>query len=160
MTDLVEARAAALIAAKEHAQNSWYRFVRQRNFKAIVPSWRVGETEDGSPRLSTEVVGQGAAYALDQFARTYHLALKPGDIRPQFDIDQPGRTVVVWRYGGVWVELWHPDSAAAAPVPVVPVQGAPTPSPSGLRALLRRPSGRLPYTRKPRTTNPKENSTT
>jgi len=164
--------ADALIAAKVHAQNSWYVFTGEKNLKAIVPSWRVRDTPDGSPCLSSEVVGRGAANALSRFAREFYLKLpNPGDVRPQFDIHaQPGRTVLVWRYDGIWVELWHPDSVVdapeaaqpvlSAPVPPAAAQTAPTAPPA--RAARRRsflgPGGRLTFTRKQRT-NDKETTT-
>lgn len=165
MTDTRTHLADAVIAAKEHGQNSWYVFTGQKGYSAIVPDWRVGRTEDGTPRLSVQVVGPGAVNALARFARDFHLKLPhPGDVRPQFDVHQPGRTVLVWRYDGVWVEFWHPDSVVDAPEVPEPVLSAPVPSPAAApdpipaavrRAFLRRPGGRLPFTRK-RTTNPKE----
>lgn len=156
--------ADALIAAKVHAQNSWYLFTGQKDYDAIVPSWKVGDTEDGSPCLSSEVVGESAAHALRRFARDFHLTLPhPGDVHPQFDIHAPvGRTALVWRYDGVWVELWHPDSLSDAPEGPEPVRGAPVPSvaaqsappssPAVRHAFLRRPSARLPFTRRKKET--------
>jgi hypothetical protein len=103
---------------------------------------------------------------LDQFARDFHLHLNPaGDQRPQFDVSQPGRVVLVWRYGGVWVELWHPETAVdapegaepadSAPVPSVAVQATPIPKPAGpARSLISRASDRLPFTRRHKETNP------
>lgn len=157
--------ADALIAAKVHAQNSWYLFTSPRNYDAIVPSWRATNTEDGSPCLSSEVVGESAAHALTRFARDFYLTLpNPGDVRPQFDVTQQGRIVLAWRYDGVWVELWHPDGATDTRQPRKPAHGAPAPpvaappsSPAARRAFLRRPSARLPFTRRPKT--PKETPT-
>lgn len=160
--------ADALIAAKVHAQNSWYLFTGPHNYDAIVPSWRVGDTPDGSPCLSSEVVGESAVHALQRFARDFYLTLpNPGDVRPQFDVTQPGRTVLTWRYDGVWVELWHSNSITdtrqfpkpvhGAPVLAVAAQAAPSTSPAARRTLLRRPSARLPFTRRPKT--PKETPT-
>jgi hypothetical protein len=156
---------AALTAAKFHAQNSWSVFTGQHGYDAAVPSWTEGSTGDGSPCLSSQVVGESAAHALQRFARDYHLVLgNDGDQRPQFDVTQPGRTVLAWRYDGVWVELWHSDSATDTPQPQRPVHGtpaaplaaqaAPPASPSARRALLLRPSARLPFTRRSKT--PKE----
>jgi hypothetical protein len=74
---------------------------------------------------------------------------EPGDLRPQFDITVPGRTVLVWRHAGVWVELWHPDTIPAAPEPV---QAVPEPDAALVPAAARRPilgpGGRLPLTRR------------
>lgn len=137
----------ALAYAKDHAMKAWYLFTRERNFRAIVPDWRTGTSEDGSPMLSVEVVGPGAAHALRLFTADCFVVLGgPGDQRPAFDYSVPGRTACVWRKYGVWIELWHPDAQEAAPSPSRPV----------LRRVLR-PGGRLPFTRKART--PKETPT-
>lgn len=147
MTDL--STADALGYAKNHAMKAWYLFTRERNFHAIVPDWRTGTSPDGSPHLSVEVVGPGAAHALRLFTADYFVVLgQPGDQRPAFDYSTPGRVACVWRKYGVWIELWHPDSQATTPVPV--------PSRPALRRVLR-PGGRLPFTRRPRT--PKETLT-
>jgi hypothetical protein len=138
----------ALADAKTHTEKAWYRFTRNTGLKAVIPDWRTGTSPDGTPTLSVEVVGPGAAHALRRFADTtqYDLALGPRDLRPLFDVEVPGRTVLVWRYGGVWVQLWHPDKVAnlpTSPDPAVARQG-----------LLTRASGRLPFTRHPKTQTP------
>lgn len=150
---------AALIAAKFHAQNAWQLFTSSHNYDATVPSWEVSDTGDGSPCLSSQVVGESAAHALQRFARDYPLVLgNDGDQRPQFDVTQPGRTVLAWRYDGVWVELWHPDSVTDTLQPPKPVRGAPAPPVAAQagtamgRAFLRRPSARLPFTRRKKET--------
>ena len=150
MTDTSTHLTDAVTAAKDHAQSFWRMFTTEKNLNTIVPDWRTGRTPDGSPRLSVEVVGQGAAYALRQFASDFYLPLpNAGDVRPQFDITQPGRTVLVWRYGGVWVELWHPDSVATIPAHRVPAPSVPASPAAARRSFLRsRPGGRLPFTRK------------
>jgi hypothetical protein len=135
------------------------------------PEWEETTTEGGL-LLSGRLVGSRPMWALDRFARDFHLTLShPGDQRPQFDITQPDRVVLVWRYGGVWVELWHPDTAVDAPkaaepvhdapAPPVTVQATPKPAPvpaapvrSPVRSLIRRASGRLPYTRTRRKETP------
>lgn len=146
--------ADALIAAKEHAQNSWYLFAKERNLKAIVPDWRVTDSADGASALSVQVVGPGTAHALRLFTAASHFALgTAGDVRPQFDYSVPGRVACVMRLYGVWVELWHPDQPdTPAPKPA-PVSARPV---FGPRRLLR-PGGRLPFTRRNKT--PKENTT-
>lgn len=141
----------ALDAAKEHATTSWYTFTRERNFTAIVPDWRTSTSPSGQPMLTCQVVGPGAANALHRFVADYHLHLaNAGDVRQQFDYSQPGRTGAVWRYSGVWVELWVPDTAPTTPE--VSPAPAPAVSLSSVRAAARRsflrPSGRLPFTRK------------
>lgn len=155
---MTDTTTSALDMAREHAVKSWRVFTDQRNLRAAFADWRTSTTPDGSPYLSVEVAGQGAAHALSRFSADYYLNLPhPGDVRPQFDVTAVGRTVLVWRYDGVWVELWHPDSPVDAPQPVQPVQpvqsatvhSMPVPvsaAPSGRRSFLR-PSGRLPFTR-------------
>lgn len=156
----------AVTAARTHAHDSWTFFTREKGYTATIPAWETSKTPDGSPLLSGRLVGRGAVWALRRFASAYHLRLPhAGDVRPQSDLTQPGRTVLVWRYGGVWVELWHPETADAVvePEPAAPAPPVVVPAPVASSAarrlfLLRRPSGRLPFTRKPRTTNAKETS--
>ena len=166
----------ALHAARLHADESWQLFAFQRAVPDDTrPEWEETGT-DGGVLLSGRVVGERPVWALTRFARDFHLHLSHlGDVRPQFDVSQPGRTVLVWRYGGVWVELWHPEAAVdtpevaeptqGAPVPSVAVQAAPEPKPApGPASRTERrsflgPGGRLFFTRKQRTTNPKETTT-
>lgn len=134
---------SALDRARDHADKCWRLFTDNRNMRTPLGRWETSSTPDGSVLVSAEVTGSGAAYALARFAADYHITLpNPGDVRPQFDIDAVGRTVLVWRCLGVWVELWHPDST---PEPAVSVD-----APTARRSLLR-PSGRLPFTRGKRT---------
>ncbi|MFD7995581.1 hypothetical protein [Streptomyces mexicanus] len=130
---------SALTAAKLHAIHAWTLFTRDRNLAARVPDWRTSTAPDGSPHLSAEVAGPGAAHALHAFAADYLLILgKPGDVRPQFDYSRPGRISCVWRSGGVWVELWHPEEVAGLPAAV----------PSEPEAGVSRASGRFLFTRR------------
>jgi hypothetical protein len=155
-----------LALAKEHATYSWQLFAREKDLDATAPAWEESVTLDGSPLLSARVPGRRAGWALDLFARDFHVHLPfPGDVRPQFDVTVPDRVVLVWRRDGVWVELWHPAGAVDTPEPVpavseppVAVQTAPTPPAVPVRrSPFGRPSGRLPFTR--RTKTPKENTT-
>lgn len=157
----------AVHAARLHADESWQLFALAKALPAdTVPEWEEITTENGV-LLSGQVTGQRAVWALDRFARDFHLRLAHlGDQRPQFDVTQPGRVVLVWLYGGVWVELWHPETATdtpeaaepadSAPVPSVAVQTTPTPKPAGpARSLISRASDRLPFTRnRHKETNP------
>jgi hypothetical protein len=159
----------ALHAARLHAAESWRMFADDRSVPDDTrPEWEETTTE-GGPLLSGRLVGSRPVWALERFARDFHIHLThPGDQRPYFDITQPGRTVLAWRHGGVWVELWHPDTAVDAPKATDPADNgpvavqaapksnsAPTPLPgSGRRRFI--PGGRLFFTRKSRTTNPKE----
>ena len=149
MTD--DAPATPLEAAREHATHAWALFTDNRGLKDTLPDWQASIAPDGSPVLSAQVVGGDPARALSLFASQYYLTLPhPGDLRPQFDTDVPGRTVLVWRRDGVWVELWHPDTAPAAPDPV-PVLSAPVPAPAD--AARRGLGARFTFTRNRR---PKE----
>jgi hypothetical protein len=148
------APAALLDDVREHAIKSWYRHTDQCGLKARVPDWRTSTAPDGQPLLSAEVVGPDAAHALRLFAPQHHLNLStPGDLRPQYDITVPGRTVLVWRHAGVWVELWHPDTIPATPEPV---QDAPEADTALVSAATRRPllgpGGRLTFTRRKKET--------
>jgi len=160
----------ALGYARQHADKSWQLFARAKNVTDTRPVWVESVTPDGSLLLSGELTGRRAVWALARFARDFWLTLKPGDLRPQFDITTPGRTVLVWRYDGVWVELWHPDSAVdatqgpeavlSAPVPPQAVHASPAPAPAAPsdakpRRTLLGPGGRLTFTRKQRTTDKK-----
>ncbi|MEU9849321.1 hypothetical protein [Streptomyces sp. NPDC047985] len=141
--------ADVLIDVKLSAVRSWYQAVRDRYPSALVPDWRVGEAEDGAPRLTVQVIGREAQAALHHFASAYHLALADsGDLRPVFEY-RDNRVVCVWRSQGVWVEMWHPD---------LPPVTAPSP---GLMPRRRRtfPSARLPFPRRtrPATLTTKEN---
>jgi hypothetical protein len=160
----------AIDYAREHADRSWHLFAREKNLTDTRPEWQETVTPDGSPLLSGQIAGRRPVWALARFARDYWLVLKPEDLRPQFDISVPGRTVLVWRFDGVWVELWHPDSAVdvreapevvlSVPVPSEAVEAAPVTDPvlAETRAgFLRGPGGRLRFTRKH--TSPKETST-
>jgi hypothetical protein len=150
----------ALHAARLHADESWQIFVLQKELFDTNPDWQ--ETTTGEAvLLSGQLVGSRPVWALDRFARDFHLHLAHlGDQRPQFDVTQPGRTVLVWRYGGVWVELWHPNTAADVSEPAIPVfsrrvrpvavQTTPKPEPAPAapaRSLISRASDRLPFTR-------------
>jgi hypothetical protein len=161
MTDTTIHPAADVTAARTHATDSWNLFTLQKGYKATVPDWQTSACPTGSVLLSGQVVGNGAEYALARFARDHYLVLgQYGDQRPKFDVTQPGRTVLVWRYGGVWVELWHPNTAADVSEPAIPVfsrrvrpvavQTTPKPEPAPAapaRSLISRASDRLPFTR-------------
>lgn len=130
---------SAITAAKLHAIHAWTVFTAERHLTARVPDWRTTSNPDGSPILSAEVAGPGAAHALRLFAAGADLVLHgPGDVRPQFDYSRPGRISCVWRSGGVWVELWHPEEVAGLPA-VVPSEPA---------AGVSRASGRFLFTRR------------
>lgn len=150
--------------ARDTLASSWYGYTHDRNLRAILTDWQTSTAGDGTPMLSGRVAGKGATHALAQFIALGQIGLKTeGDTRPGLDFSTPGRVAYVWRYFGVWVELWHPDGADAAPKPVEPVQSAPVPPQAvqtdpvrdpiptaARRAFLRGPGGRLLFTRKQR----------
>jgi len=139
----------ALLAAQEHATQSWTLFTNARSLTATLPTWTTGTAPDGRPVVSAKVAGPRAAYTLARFASESDLILPhPGDLRPQFDIEVTDRTVLVWRRDGVWVELWHPNPVPARPEPAqaAPAAAQPTPA-SAARAALRGLGDRLPTTR-------------
>lgn len=159
---------SAAIAARQHAEAAWTTFTSGRNLTAPLAAWHTANAPDGSPTVTVEITGRGAGHALRRFTADHYMVLgQAGDVRPQFDVSVPGRTSLVWRSGGVWVELWHPDSAVdvrevpepvvSAPAAPVTVQAAPTPVPAApFGAKARRsflgPGGRLTFTRKQRLT--------
>lgn len=138
-------------AVRDHATRSWNLFTRDKKLQARIPDWRTTTSPDGNTVLSVEVAGPGAAHALRLFATHCHVTLtEPGDLRPQFDVDVPDRTVLVWRHCGVWVQLWHPDTVTD--LPHTPVPSAPPVRPVKPKTFLSRASARLPSTRRPKTT--------
>jgi len=150
----------ALHAARLHADESWQLFTLDAAVPADTrPEWEE-ITTDGGGLLSGRLIGSRPVWALDRFARDFHLILAhPGDQRPQFDVTQPGRVVLVWRFSGVWVELWHPDTAVDGPAeePLAPEpepEAVPAEPASLIRRLLSAPGGRLPYTHRTKKETP------
>jgi hypothetical protein len=160
MTDT--ATASALDRATDHAAKCWRLFTDNRNMRSRLGVWETSSTPDGSRLVSAEVTGSGAAYALARFAADYHINLpNPGDVRPQFDVTAVGRTVLVWRCLGVWVELWVSDAQTLTPTPApartaaveaaaeTPLLSGPTRRPAPRPGL----GARLPFARNRRTTD-------
>lgn len=125
------------IDVKEACARAWHLFARNQFPTALVPDWRTSTAEDGKPQLSAQVVGEQAQEALHNFASGYPLVLGHDGLRPVVEY-RPGRVVCVWRTGGVWVELWHPDAPAA-----------PEPSLAVMPKRRFSPSARLPFARRP-----------
>lgn len=133
---------AAVRAVTEQAVRAWLLFTQERTVKAALSDWTASRGPDGSPVITTRIVGPDAGRWLRLFASDYLLVLGcPGDQRPGFDYSVPGRVTCVWRSEGVWVEIWHPDTDPPTPGP------HPERPPTGVRRLLKRPSARLPFTR-------------
>ncbi|RSN50535.1 hypothetical protein DMH12_24965 [Streptomyces sp. WAC 04229] len=146
---------ANAIDVQFQAENAWRTFTKDRNLPAHLGPWTNSTAPDGCQYLSAEVTGRGAAHALRLFAGSDHhqLSLRhPGDQRPAFDVDSPGRTGLVWRSCGVWVELWHPDPVPAVPAPAeaAPAAAMPAAAPGASR-ILGRASARLPFGRQRKT---------
>lgn len=137
-------------ATVKHWRDGW-----TINRRAFLGDWQVTRLDDGSLHLSARIRGRDAAKALHSFVDRQSLflaqriGLDSGHLLPTLDVSQPGRTAACWRYAGVWVEVWHPDTEDAPPAPVQARRDRSRPG----------PGGRLPYTRKSRTTNDKETTT-
>jgi hypothetical protein len=161
--------ASAVAVEKFAAENGWKFFLTATCLIAELEAWEQTSTPAG-PLLSARVSGPQAAEAVRRIASAGDMAGVGAFHRAQLDYTVPGRVACVWQSNGVWVELWHPDPLTPAPAPVAaPVAASvpassqaaqstpkPSPGPSARRSFLRRPSGRLPFTRKQRTTTDKE----
>ena len=135
--------------ARGHARAAWLLFARERRLHATLTGWQTGTAPDGSPQISAEVTGPGAAHALSRFTAGHDLVLgQPGDQRQTVDYSVPGRTACVWRKNGVWVELWCSDTPST---PSPPVQAPVRPVSQKARRGL---GGRLPFPRRSKETNP------
>lgn len=130
--------------------------------------WATTRLDDGALLVSARVVGPDPAAALEEFGNRHTERLghrvKPadGDLPPIFDVSVPGRTACVWRVGGVWVEVWHPNTPNPVPGPSRGAQRVPRSVPAPpRRTVTASPSGRLPLgerlTRMRRALNLKEN---
>jgi hypothetical protein len=131
---------------QEAAQRAWTNFLqgnsidtRGHNMNAFLGPWTRTNSQAG-PMLSARVLGPDAVEALALFAvaGTTTYAAQGARQIPHLDIGVPGRVACVWQSGGVWVELWHPDTTTATS----PVQDAPLPKALGVLG------GRLPFTRR------------
>lgn len=141
------------VIATRYATHKHWRdsrvYGRHAFLRAFLGDWQVTRLTDGSLHLSARVRGRDAAKALHSFVDRQSLFLAQrigpdsGHLLPTLDVSQPGRTAACWRYAGVWVEVWHPDTEDAPPAPVQARRDRSRPG----------PGGRLPYTRKSRTTD-------
>lgn len=107
---------------------------------ADLTDWVQSTTPDGHQMVSARLSAPLCAEMWSTFAArqevTVALRSGVGDVLPALDYSVPGRTGCVWREGGVWVEVWHPNTPeASAPRPGPPV-GAPVSAPR-----IRRNSG-------------------
>lgn len=132
--------------ARETTTRQWNGRLEHRNRRPIALHWETSTAADGSPMVSARVESPFAQHALLVFVREGSLVLDTTGPcqQPTFDYSL-GRTACVWRTGGVWVELWHPESALVVPGPPTSLVPAAVPKPRG---LWRSPSARLPFGRK------------
>jgi hypothetical protein len=144
MTTSIE---SAITIERLAAEDCWKLLRKTTGFRARLETWQRIDSERG-PLLSARVTGADTAKAVRWIAATN--AVQDSGVSQQAVIDYsvPGRVACVWRTNGVWVELWHSDPAdgpGAAPESSV--------KPAARRAaLLRRPSARLPFTRRKKET--------
>ncbi|MEU1099328.1 hypothetical protein [Streptomyces sp. NPDC005877] len=138
--------AADPIIAKHRAAQAWKLHCSSHpRIRSTLGTWTNSTAADGTPMLSCRVTGPDARDALQSWARDHTLFLSSdGDQRPTFDYSVPGRVTCVWRTGGVWIEMWHPDTPKPTPAIVAALVASRT-SPGILRRFS--PSGRLPITR-------------
>ncbi|MEU9947047.1 hypothetical protein [Streptomyces sp. NPDC047939] len=117
--------------------------------------WKSVRLDDGGLLLSARIVGPDPSTALREFSvrqeeRLCHrVDLTAGDQPPSLDVSVPGRTACVWRLGGAWVEVWHPNTPTPVPAPPRATQAVsrPVPAPPAQRPAVTTPSGRLPLSR-------------
>ncbi|MCI3279161.1 hypothetical protein [Streptomyces cylindrosporus] len=145
------------VIATKYATLKHWQYSRVKGRHAFLGGWQTARLDDGTVHVSARIRGRDAAEALRAFMNHQELFLaqrigpNSGHLLPFLDVSQPGRTAACWRLSGVWVEVWHSDDV---PAPSPPVQGLPVSSSAG--PVPSSPGGRLPHTRKRRTTNPKE----
>ncbi|MFF7631404.1 hypothetical protein [Streptomyces cyaneofuscatus] len=130
---------------------------------ATLVAWVQSTTPDGVPMMSARLDVLPPAGALAVFAARQEVAVAlrsgAGDVLPALDYSVPGRIGCVWREGGVWVEVWHPNTPEApAPRPGPPV--AVTAPPRPVPAPPPRPPAVTPSAPLPRRTANRNRNTT
>ncbi|WP_093803955.1 hypothetical protein [Streptomyces sp. Wb2n-11] len=135
--------------ARDDVTLQWTRRMTNKGRMPAPLDWDTSTAADGSPLVSARIDSPFANSSLLIFVQVGTLVLDESGPcqQPQFDYSIPGRTACLWRTGGVWVELWHPESALA-----VPAQPAAPALASVRKPRLPRfsPSARLPLRRKQR----------
>ncbi|MFJ6238954.1 hypothetical protein ACIQH0_33285 [Streptomyces griseus] len=110
MTTTVPTADTAL--AKARLIRDWYDSGAGRH--ADLTDWVQSTTPDGVPMMSARPDVLPPAGTLTTFAArqevTVALRSGAGDVLPALDYSVPDRTGCVWREGGVWVEVWHPNT--------------------------------------------------
>lgn len=131
---------AAKVATFKHWQDCKATLGRAENLAV----WQTTRGADGRLHVSSQMRGPDPAGALTALVAFEAMLLSQrtspavDDVQPRMDLSQPGRVAAVWRLAGVWVEVWHPDTAPAVPAPAQ----------RSRRRFLRGPGGRLPFTRR------------
>lgn len=81
---------------------------------ATLTDWVQSTTPDGHQMMSARLDVLPPAGALATFTARQEVAVAlrsgAGDVLPALDYSSPDRTACVWREGGVWVEVWHPNT--------------------------------------------------
>lgn len=132
--------------ARDHVARTWTEHMQLRRMQgmtAMLTDWEQSTAADGALLLTARVGGPDRQVAMEAFANSVTVVLDGRGPRhaPHYDYSQPGRVVCVWRTGGVWVELWHPDTVSDVVASLEPVR---TPS---VAAEVKKPGGRLPFRR-------------
>lgn len=128
------------------AEDGWKILRATTGFRARLEAWQRTDSDLG-PLLSARVTGLDAVRAVRWMAAGSAVGADASSLQAVLDYSVPGRVACVWQSNGVWVELWHPDPLEAVQEP--PAAAA---RPARRRALLRGPSGRLPFTRRSKET--------
>ncbi|WP_097865867.1 hypothetical protein [Streptomyces sp. rh34] len=133
MTTTVPTADTAL--AKARLIRDWHDSGAGRH--ADLTDWVQSTTADGLPMMSARLDVLPPAGALAVFAARQEVEVArrsgAGDVLPALDYSVPDRTACVWREGGVWVEVWHPnipEPPASRPGPPTAVTAPPRPVPA------------------------------
>ncbi|MCX5000923.1 hypothetical protein [Streptomyces longwoodensis] len=120
--------AGSILLEQDAAQNAWKNFRTGKtedrhaaDLNADLGPWDRANGAMG-PLLSARVDGPDALEAVHRFGTSNAVTYSStgARCRPTLDYTVPGRTACVWQSGGVWLELWAPDTAPQAAVQAPP----------------------------------------
>ncbi|MFC8339221.1 hypothetical protein ACFUJX_19730 [Streptomyces rubiginosohelvolus] len=156
-----ETLTADIALAKARLIRDWHDSGAGRH--AALTDWVQSTTPGGAPMVSARLDGPLCADMWAVFAARQEVTVAQrsgvGDVLPALDYSVPDRTGCVWREGGVWVEVWHPNTPEApAPRPGSPV--AVTAPPRPVPAPPPRPPAVTPSALLPRRTANRNRNTT